>query len=306
MKKITMFLVLVLSAMLLIGCDDPVEYSFEVEAEKSSVRVGESINIYADTDKPSPVFSFESSDDAIATVDSYGIMKGVSVGEVTIKVTLEGVGNKSVKVNVVEKDMLASELKAQLTEVLGNYINAKNGSIKIEVVEGGKTSTSETIFNYNNDGSLKSLMYKAVTEDTTEIYVKDGFSYVNANGEKLKKELTEQEEETITSKYSHVEFLVPATGFYTENDTFNTLNYVGREGDAVVFSLDLSRYNGEVFNIVGVGEILVKATIVNSKLTKVSVVVTEVAQTKSITVEYRSFGSEQTINYPADLNSYVG
>lgn len=302
MKKIFTFLMVFVLAFLLVACDDPVEYSFELEVETDIIQVGSTVIVYADTNKPSPVFEYTSSDEAVATVNQVGMVTGVSVGVVNITVKLEGVGEESVEITVTEKDYTATELRAVLTAVLDKYLASKNGSIKVTVNDGTEEMVSETIFNYAADGSIESLMYKVVIDEETHVYVKDGFSYMLTNGAKSKRELTAQEETTIKNSYSHSVFLDSVTKFYTEEKFYDSLNFVGKEDNTVTFELDLNEYDGTVFNTDN-DKIVIKTTFTNDLVSKVEINTTEGTTTKTMVVEYRGT-SVQTITYPTDLESY--
>lgn len=303
MKKILMFFMVLFFAIVFVGCKETEsDYDFKVETDVNTIKVGETTNVYATSTKASPVYEYSSSDEAIATVDQAGIVKGVKVGEVTITVTLEDVGEKTVTITIIERDFTTEELKTLLTGVANDYENSKNGHVKVQVNDGTDTMTSETIYNYAADGSLQSLMYKVVTDEETHVYVKDGYSYMSSNGAKLKKQLTAQDETTIKANYGHKTFLEPVTKFYSEDKFYSALIFVKNTAGVIEFNLDVTKYDGVVFNTDSVDEVKIITTVVNNAVTKVELVSKVGSVTSTAVVEYLGT-AVQTITYP-DLTAY--
>lgn len=302
MKKVFISLMILVFAFVLVSCGE--KFQFEIEAESETVEVGKSISVYADTDKPNPEFEFTSSDDEIATVNEVGSVTGIKVGKVTITVKLKDVGERKVDITVVEKNLTASDLKTLLTTVLSEYKNAKNGSIKVTTNDGEDTMVSETIYNYNSESELVSLMYKVQLDEELHVYVKDGVSYTLVNGVKNKKELTAQEELTIKNTYGHAVFLDSVTKFYSEEAFYSALEFSKKTDNTTEFNLDLTKYTGNVFNT-AVDTITISVTVVDGKVTVVDVNTKTGDVTKFIKVEYRGT-TLQSINYPSDLESYGG
>jgi len=302
MKKLFLFIVTLILVFFFVGCKDKVEYTLSLEAEATTIKVGEKTLIYADTNVLNAQFNWKSSDDKIATVNDAGLVTGVSVGTVTITCTV-GELSKSIEITVIEKDMTSTEAKTLLTNTLNAYLNSNSGSFKVTVDD----MVSEFVYNYTDAGLIESYMAKIYIKNQTNserhVYVKEGYAYNLVNGTKTKKALTEQEIQTIFAEYSQEKFLNDATKFYNEEAFYNALEFVSRDKGLVTFKLNLSKYSGEVFETVGVNEIKLMLTLQDEKLVKVEVEKT-VGLTKNVlTVEY--FGTtKQTINYPTDLDSY--
>lgn len=311
MKKFLLFILALTLTFVFVGCKEDPVYTLELEAEKTTIKVGETTTVYFDTDKPNPEVEWVSSDTTIATVNQVGIVTGVNVGTVTITAKVKDVGEESVSITVIEKDMTANEVKTLLTSVLNEYISSKNGSIKITAKDANDTLTSELVYNYDASGNIISMMVKMVvnSEANSErhVYVKDGYSYNLVNNTKVKRELTQQEIANIISQYSQEEFLSEATLFYNEQAFYNALEFISRDNEkgTVTFKLNLANYNGSVFNTVGADEISLVVTIANEKAVKVEVNKKVGTQTNSVTVEYRGT-TPQSITYPTDLDSYQG
>lgn len=309
MKKLLLFLLIPVLAFSLAACDDDektpptVEYTMDIEAEADQVEVGNTIMIYSESDKPGARFEYSSSDESIATVNSIGMVTGISVGEVTITVTLEDVGEEKVTITVIEKAPTPEELKTGLIEVLNTYLDSNNGSIKITANAGAGTMESETIFNYSESGAVESFMYKFKADYELHVYVKDGYYYLQANDTKEKRAFTTQEEATLKSQYAHDRFLADATAFYEEDAFYDALEFDSRGENTLVFLLNISEYKGNVLNATGASEVKIIATYNNEKVVKVEVRTTVGETTKFVTVEYRGTGV-QTINYPSDLETY--
>lgn len=302
MKKILTFFMVLLFAIVFVGCKEETDYDFKVETDVTTVKVGETMQVFSTSTKLSPVYGYSSSDESIATVDLAGIVKGIKVGEVTITVTLEGVGEKTVTITVTERDFTTEEFKTLLTKVASDYVNSKNGHIKVQVNDGTDTMTSETIYNYTADGSLESLMYKVVANEETHVYVKEGYSYMLANGAKLKKQLTAQDETTIKTTYGHKTFLEPVTKFYSEDKFYSALTFVKNTNGVIEFNLDVTKYDGVVFNMDGIDEVKIITTVVNNAVTKVELISKVGTTTSTAVVEYLGT-AVQTIAFP-DLTTY--
>lgn len=310
MKKIFMFLTFILLGIVLIACDDPVppvEYEFELEAELAELEVGSTMFIYLDTDKSEPEVTWESENTAVATVvattDTLGSVTGVSEGSVDIVVTIKDVGTKKITINVVEKLPSAKEVQTKLNELLDDYLLSKNGSIKVISSNGGVLTTSETIYNYSSSGELESIMYLLKNDNEFSIYVKDGFSYVNTNGEKIKRELTEIEEAMITDQYGHGEFLSLPTKFYSDDAFFNALGAGVKVDGRIEYKLNINNYTGNIINVSGADELLLLVDIAGGKITKVEIVKKSGNLSEGFVVEYRGHGSIVEIDYP-NFDSY--
>lgn len=310
MKKLLLFILVLTFALVIVGCDDPVvpeEYTLSVEAEVTTLKVGETITIFAETNKPDATFEWSSSDEEIAKVNQVGMVTGVGVGTATITVKVEDVGEEEVEITVTEKDMTTDEAKDLLMTILDEYLESTSGSLKITTNDEIGSMVSELVYNYNNDGEIESLMYKLVVDNDPDserhVYVKDGYSYNLANKTKVKNELTAQEITSISTQYSQAAFLAEATKFYTEDAFYAALEFVGRGEGTVEFKLNLSKYEGEVFNTVGADEIKLVITLNNDKVTIVEIQKKVGSNTASLVVEYKG-STTQTITYPSDLDSY--
>lgn len=310
MKKLLLFILALTFALVIVGCDDPVvpeEYTLSVEAEVTTLKVGETITIFAETNKPDATFEWSSSDEEIAKVNQVGMVTGVGVGTATITVKVEDVGEEEVEITVTEKDMTTDEAKDLLMTILDEYLESTSGSLKITTNDEIGSMVSELVYNYNNDGEIESLMYKLVVDNDPDserhVYVKDGYSYILANKTKVKNELTAQEITSISTQYSQAAFLAEATKFYTEDAFYAALEFSGRGEGTVEFKLNLSKYEGEVFNTVGADEIKLVITLNNDKVTIVEIQKKVGSNTVSLVVEYKG-STTQTITYPSDLDSY--
>src|SRR5690554_284151 len=310
MKKLLLFILALTFALVIVGCDDPVvpeEYTLSVEAEVTTLKVGETITIFAETNKPDATFEWSSSDEEIAKVNQVGMVTGVGVGTATITVKVEDVGEEEVEITVTEKDMTTDEAKDLLMTILDEYLESTSGSLKITTNDEIGSMVSELVYNYNNDGEIESLMYKLVVDNDPDserhVYVKDGYSYNLANKTKVKNELTAQEITSISTQYSQAAFLAEATEFYTEDAFYAALEFVGRGEGTVEFKLNLSKHEGEVFNTVGADEIKLVITLNNDKVTIVEIQKKVGSNTASLVVEYKG-STTQTITYPSDLDSY--
>lgn len=83
MKKLIIFLILICLSLTLISCKE--DYYLEIIGD-DEIEVEETILLQVETNRKGYDLVWESSDDEIASVDEDGIVKGVSGGEVTIKV----------------------------------------------------------------------------------------------------------------------------------------------------------------------------------------------------------------------------
>ncbi len=99
MKKFLSLFFFLALALVFVGCGEEV-YTLELTGAQS-VKVGETITLTAATEKPEAVFVWTSSDISKATV-SNGVVTGVALGTAVITVSVEGLGEKFLVINVTE------------------------------------------------------------------------------------------------------------------------------------------------------------------------------------------------------------
>jgi len=99
MKKFLSLFFFLALALVFVGCNKT-EYTLELTGAQS-VKVGETITLTATTEKPEAVFVWTSSDISKATV-SNGVVTGVALGTAVITVSVEGLGEKFLVINVTE------------------------------------------------------------------------------------------------------------------------------------------------------------------------------------------------------------
>ncbi|HPX84358.1 MAG TPA: ABC transporter substrate-binding protein [Bacilli bacterium] len=100
MKKFLSLFFFLALALVFVGCKEDKEYTLSL-AGPETVKVGDSITLVPTTDKPEAVFTWTSSNTAVATVNN-GVVTGVAKGTAVVTVKVEGVGEKFLVVNVSE------------------------------------------------------------------------------------------------------------------------------------------------------------------------------------------------------------
>lgn len=310
MKKIISYLLLGVLALLLVGCkkDDPV-YTLSLTGA-DTVKVGEAINLTASSTMPRAIFVWSSSDEAIATVES-GLVMGVAKGTAIIKVTVEGVGEKTLTITVTEdiiiippKEYTPTELKVLLEDTLADYSESLSGYAKIEAVNGPDVLTSELMFNFNNEPGIDSMMYTLNGSEVAHVYVKEGFAYMLRNELKTKAEMTATEEATIINNYGFDKFVESIAAFYSEVEFYDALTFVSRVENVLTYTLGLSAYLGDVFVTEGKDSITLKVYLgAEDVVLKVETLIVEGANNNYTLLEFKGLGV-QTITYPIDLDIY--
>ncbi|MGD9887124.1 MAG: Ig-like domain-containing protein [Bacilli bacterium] len=310
MKKIISYLLLGVLALLLVGCkkDDPV-YTLSLTGA-DTVKVGEAINLTASSTKPSAIFVWSSSNEAIATVES-GLVMGVAKGTAIIKVTVEGVGEKTLTITVTEeviiippKEYTPTELKVLLEDTLVDYSESLSGYAKIEAVNGPDVLTSELMFNFNNEPGIDSMMYTLNGSEVAHVYVKEGVAYMLRNELKTKAEMTATEEATIINNYGFDKFVESIAAFYSEVEFYDALTFVSRVENVLTYTLGLSEYLGDVFVTEGKDSITLKVYLgADDVVLKVETLIVEGANNNYTLLEFKGLGV-QTITYPIDLDIY--
>lgn len=161
MKLKTQLIYLVIS-LLIFSCnnglqDDDIQVSsINITSNKNSLHVNETINlnlIYTPTNSIDSKVSWSSSNDKVATVNSEGVVKGISIGKVEIFATLNDTDiSDFIIINVVP--ILANNVT----------INKLNGDISID---NSNTQLSFTIDPPNAD--ITSLIWKSSNEEIAQI-----------------------------------------------------------------------------------------------------------------------------------------
>ncbi len=310
MKKIISYLLFTIFALLLVGCktDDPV-YTLSLTGA-DTVKAGESITLIATSTKPEAVFVWSSSEPTIATVAN-GVVTGVAKGSSVIKVTVEGVGEKTLTVEVTEeiivippKEFTPAELKVLLEEVLADYEEALSGYAKIEAVNGEQVLSSELMFNFNSEPGIDSMMYTLNGSEVAHVYVKDGFAYMLRNQLKTKAEMTPTEEATIINNYGFDKFAASVAAFYSEVEFYDSLTFVSRVENVCTYQLNLANYLGDVFVTEGKDSITLKVYLTEDDVVlKVETLIVEGTNNNYTILEFKGLGA-QTITYPIDLDQY--
>jgi len=221
--------------------------------------------------------------------------------------------NNDDNISVTELDKFVKSTKS-------NYEDASSASILITVKNGSATSTLEYVYNYSGS-EIESLMLKYVSSELTmEAYVKDGYDYVNIEGEKTKSIVGSDTTNAILEKYGFNEMTKAAMeNFNTEMLNASTVS--SDEDGLATLTFDKSKYvvdyDGldvdEAFeaqerytNIQNnIKEITLYVTYANKKVTKLSAKLVNNSDVVSeITIEFRGMET-QTITYPSDLDSYT-
>ena len=117
-KKILLSLLFALS-LLLIACGENDTITISLSGD-DSVKVNNTINLVAKASDNSTDFNWSSSDESIATVSNSGLVTGISVGNVTITVSLKKDSSVKATKNIkVESDGEVSyDLKVSKNKVL--------------------------------------------------------------------------------------------------------------------------------------------------------------------------------------------
>lgn len=302
MKRIISLCLIVLFTISLFGCVKK-EYSLEIVTEKTTIEIGETLQLTAETDYKNPTFDWSSDDETIAFVDYQGLVTAIAAGTVDIIVKIENVGEKKITITVNSKSYTAGELKNLLNSTLNQYSVATNFSIKINLNDGEKELTSEVILNKTTD-QIDSLMYKLSGAETAHVYVKDGYAYLLKDNVKTKSKLTTFEAQQILDDYNFNKMVENLTGFYNEEEFYTAVKFESNKDDVLEFSLDLSAYNGTVFVTEAKDAITVKVSLVDQKVVKVETIVKVGEKVQLASLEFLGT-TNQTITFPTDLDSYI-
>ena len=310
MKKIISYIIIAIFGIVLIGCNKK-EYTLDLTAESTTVKVGEAIELIPVTNMPKAVFVWSSSHPEIADVEEDGWVYGISEGTATITVTVEKVGSKTIVITVIKdeeppqppKEYTPTELKGLLSDVLTAYGEATNGSVTIEAGKGTEVLTSDLVFNFTSEKRITSLMYKLSGTDTAHVYVKEGYAYMLRNELKTKSEMTLTEETTIVNSYGFNKFASAITLYYNETEFFTALSFVSRVDNVLTYTLDLSTYAGSVFDTEGKDSITIKVYLVDEEVVRVDTLI-KVGEDENFTkIHFKGLGV-QTISFPFDLDTY--
>jgi peptide/nickel transport system substrate-binding protein len=147
------------------------EFAFALTGD-SSVKVGKTLTLTATTDKPSPAFTWSSSDATVATVTN-GVVTGVKAGTATITVALPGVGSltKVVTVKALSILTVGSTTEAgvnMFSTFWGN--NATNADVRSLTFGYGTVSYQKEAARYMLDPTVVKEMVVTENEDDTKTY----------------------------------------------------------------------------------------------------------------------------------------
>ena len=243
--------------------------------------------------------SYASSDEAVATVSSSGLVTAVGVGTATITASAGGKSD-TIEITVVDdEDLTLDNLQAKLNNAIAAYNSSLNGSMKLSVVTPEITVVTEFAYAYTED-SINELMYKQTGATSIEVYVKGGKIYTNENGSKSSEALTAANAAVLKGQYGINKLIAEALKFRNEFAFYNSLTFEGEAEGVYTFNLDLETYSGSTFKPAGKESIKLLVTY-GTEITKVEVQITNTDLTVS-TVTLELLGLEKpAINFPSDL-----
>ena len=144
----------------------PVREKIEVQDAELSVEAGKTVQIVVTKPTSLEGVTFTSSDESAATVDTNGLVTGVSLGSANIIVRKEGMNAAKVKVNVTEVQQageirLEAELAEEVVAGTSSFMNLTDGTSGITrphsgggYISGYNVSGEETLtFNFEAEAS---------------------------------------------------------------------------------------------------------------------------------------------------------
>lgn len=301
MKRIIALLLPTLLVLFLVACD---KYYVKITGP-DSLEVGETVQFEIDTNYKNPTVYWSVSDSSLASVDDDGNVTGVAAGTVTVYVEVENVGMAEKEVEVITPALPAytpAQLKPILKDLFDTYAEAEHGHVKIETNLGETEVTTELIYNFSGE-AIESLMYKLSGAESAHVYIKDGFAYMYIDEAKSKAQVTEIEAYTIINSYGFATFAAGACAFYNEDAFFTALSSPVKADDTLTYQLDLSAYNGSVFDTTGKDEITLAVQFANGQPVKVTIEITADETVDKVIVHYLGT-TAKTIEYPTDLDTY--
>jgi hypothetical protein len=220
-----------------------------------------------------------------------------------------------------EGGVTVEDFKRFLRLTKESYEDSENGNVIVTVNDGTTTTTMEYIYNYNSY-EIESLMILLTTGETRmEGYVKDGYDYVNLNGDKTKASLDSQVASKIIEQYSFTtvtkqvfdtfdQSLLKAFKITSDKDGVvimvydqnkHTLDTNGLEEEEVFEATD--RYDSIKENVKSITLVLNYS---NNKITKLeSTWVSNKDVTSTLNLELKGTADDQAIDFPSDLDSYA-
>ncbi|MGD9886790.1 MAG: ABC transporter substrate-binding protein [Bacilli bacterium] len=147
------------------------QYSFALAGD-TSVKIGKTLTLTATTDKPSPAYTWSTSDATVATVAN-GVVTGVKAGTATITCALAGVGQltKVVTVRALTTLTVGSTTEAgvnMFSTFWGN--NATNADIRTLTFGYGTVSYQKEAARYMLDPTVVKEMVVTENEDDSKTY----------------------------------------------------------------------------------------------------------------------------------------
>lgn len=281
-----------------VEASDEEKFEITVSQDKVDLSVGDTFTIEASV-TPKTDLVWSSSDYSVVNVEN-GKINALKAGSAIITVsTSDGKAKKEITVIVakVEEGYTSQDLMKGLLAIKEEYSLANSVNMFIETKEG----TCEMIYNIDG-GVYKEFKYSVIGKTSSNVYIKDGILYSNLETAKTKNTLSVSEAESIAEQYNASVFLEDVTSFYDEDAFFLALNKKQETSEFVEFELVLNDYLGSL-PVAGIDEVIIRATLENGKITSVELVYTTKGVSDSVKVYYRGT-TQQTIEYPSDLDSY--
>lgn len=251
-------------------------------------------------------FVWQTSDESICKVEN-GLVTLLAEGDATITLSLKDYPQikAEYKLTVLPKVPTNLELEVLLKDLLSKYLNATQASLNITLINGTNTFNQVYGFELNESNELVKLINYSKNTIESFIMIKDNVCYMNVNGTKGKYEIAAEEVSEILSSSNIDSVLSPLVKFFNDDAFFAALSFDKKDGDKVVYTLNIQEYKGSVIQTVNADKIELTVSFDQTGDKGISCVEYTVYSEDLIKKEIIEFsGLSFLLDYPDDLDTY--
>lgn len=171
--KLKLCVFLMLFVVFMVGCGGGatttvVAETFAITTDKTTIKVGEFANVSvksSKTGKAVEVSKFASSDSAVASVNSNGLVTGLTAGDVVITATYN---NKDYKVSIKVESLVTTETAIKITSTISIVEVGESVQLQANVADVIWASSNPEVATIDNTGKLTGVKEGATTITITK------------------------------------------------------------------------------------------------------------------------------------------